>query len=309
MKTLIKFPVLFILMTLLIHSNDAIAQNYVRRSSGIGQKEEKAKKEMPARRSEVEKQKNAPQRDRREALQRKEVKKEAPKQKEVRREEPRRNEVRRDEPRRNEERREPPQRKEVRREAPQRNEVRKEAPRHRESPARYFSSTRHRPPHWMPRFRPAPRDYYYGHRLRHLPRTARRYDYGGTGYYYLDGFYYRLIDGYYCLTRPPVGTILDMAAVSALKALTVAMINTTDDRYNAAEQIYYDDGIFFVLDKNGEYLVIDPPIGTKVPYLPDDYEKVRYDGETLYKVEQVLFQKIYYKGEIFYEVVGLLAIE
>ena len=299
MKTLIKLPMLLIFMTLLIHSNDAIAQNYVRRSSGAGQKKEKVRKEMPARRSEVERQKNAPQ---------KEVKRERP-QKEARREEPRRKEMRRDEPWQKEVRRDGPMQKEVRREVPQRNEVRREAPRHRESPARHFSNTRHRPPHWMPRFRPAPRDYYYGHRLRHLPRTARRYDYGGTGYYYLDGFYYRLIDGYYCLTRPPVGTILDMAAVSALKALTVAMINTTDDRYNAAEQIYYDDGIFFVLDKNGEYLVIDPPIGTRVPYLPDDYEKVRYDGETLYKVEQVLFQKIYYKGEIFYEVVGLLAIE
>lgn len=290
MKTIIKLPMLLIFMTLLIHSNDAISQNYVRRSSGAGQKEEKVRKEMPARRSEVERQKNAPQ-------------------KEARREEPRRKELRREEPWQKEVRRDGPRQKEVRREAPQRNEVRREAPRHREFQARHFSSTRHRPPHWMPRFRPAPRDYYYGHRLRHLPRTARRYDYGGTGYYYLDGFYYRLIDGYYCLTRPPVGTILDMAAVSALKAMTVAMINTTDDRYKAAEQIYYDDGIFFVLDKNGEYLVIDPPIGTRVPYLPDDYEKVRYDGETLYKVEQVLFQKIYYKGEIFYEVVGLLAIE
>ncbi len=169
----------------------------------------------------------------------------------------------------------------------------------------------------MPPFRPAPVDRYYGYRTRRLPREARRYTYAGLDYYFLQGVYYRLVNGFYRICRPPVGAILDAAAVGTLSAITVALL-TQDNVYRGSgdmtyaynpygtEQLFYQDGIFLVLDEYGQYIVVDAPIGARVPYLPQDYKKVKYDGRSYYEVDYTLYRPIRINGEVFYEVVGML---
>lgn len=199
---------------------------------------------------------------------------------------------------------------------PQGNGVHNEGPKGANRPNNFGPAPRPRH-NAMPPFRPAPRDRYYGYQMRKMPREARRYHYAGLDYYFLQGAYYRLVNGFYRICRPPVGAILDAAAIGTLSAVTVALLSQ-NDMYrgggdmtyaynpNSAEEYFYQDGIFFVLDEYGQYIVVDAPLGARVPYLPQDYERVRYNGRSYYKVDYTLYRAIRIGGDTFYEVVGNL---
>jgi hypothetical protein len=179
-------------------------------------------------------------------------------------------------------------------------------------------------------------DHYFGHRLLALPRGYVTMRVGGIDYYYYDGIYYRpyLLGGYY-VCRPPRGTtiastlfnvaltaivintIRDEAArarrAAALSTVygnnrTGYVIRTSDDYYNtnlltqAGQEYYYQDGVFYIL-KNGQYYVIEPPIGALVTEIPADYDEIELDGRTYYQVENTLYKATVIDGALYFEVV------
>ncbi len=197
--------------------------------------------------------------------------------------------------------------------------------------ARPYLEPRHRP---MPSYRYG--DHYFGHRLRALPRGYVTLRVGGLDYYYYDGIYYRpyLLGGYY-VCRPPRGTAIASTlfnvALTAIAINTIRdevararraaelsrvyanrntgyVIRTSDDYYNtnllnqAAQDYYYQDGVFYIL-QNGQYYVIEAPIGALVTEIPTDYDEIELDGKTYYQVENTLYKATVIDGALYFEVV------
>ena len=191
-----------------------------------------------------------------------------------------------------------------------------------------------RPP--MPSYRYG--DHFFGHRITILPRGYVTMRVGGVNYYYYDGIYYRryLLGGYY-VCRPPRGTaiaqtMLNVAltaiAINTIRdeiqraqraaALSTVYVNnntntgyavrTRDDYYNtnlvnqAGQDYYYQDGVFYIL-KNGQYYVIEAPIGALVTEIPADYDEIELDGRTYYQVEDTLYKATVIDGALYFEVV------
>ncbi len=51
--------------------------------------------------------------------------------------------------------------------------------------------------------------HYFGYRISYLPARRTRVVYAGVPYYLLDGIYYRYYRGYYYVSRPPFGIVVD----------------------------------------------------------------------------------------------------
>lgn len=78
--------------------------------------------------------------------------------------------------------------------------------------------------------------------------------------------------------------------------------------YAAAQtEYYYQDGVFYVMDANGEYKVIVPPAGALVETLPDDFDMVTLsDGNEYYKVDDTIYRVTVLEGKPYFEVLGQL---
>ena len=179
-------------------------------------------------------------------------------------------------------------------------------------------------------------DHFFGHRLRSLPRGYMTMRVGGIDYYYYDGIYYRpyWLGGYY-VCRPPRGTVfastLFNVALTAIAINTIRdevqraqraaalstvygnkntgyVVRTSDDYYNTnlsnqlGQEYYYQDGVFYIL-RNGEYYVIEAPIGALVTEIPADYDEIELDGKTYYQVENTLYKTTVIDGALYFEVV------
>ena len=177
--------------------------------------------------------------------------------------------------------------------------------------------------------------HYFGHRIHTLPIGYSLIRVGYRDYYYYDGIYYRpyLGVGYY-ICRPPLGTriaeaMFDMAmtaiaintirneieraqAAAELSRFYAArnadyVVRTSDDYYNvnlasqAGQNYYYQDGVFYTL-RNGEYCVIEAPIGALIDEIPEDYDEVELGGKTYYQVEDTLFKPTIIDGKLRFEV-------
>ena len=195
-------------------------------------------------------------------------------------------------------------------------------------------------PYLEPRHMPAPSyrygDHYFGHRLNTLPRGYVKVHVGGLDYYFYDGIYYRpyALGGYY-VCRPPRGTTIASTLLNvALTAITINtirneieraqraaelsrvystrnkgyVVRTSDDYYtgNIAAQLnqeyYYQDGVFYILH-NGQYYVIEAPIGALVTEIPADYDEIELDGKTYYLVEDTIYKTTVIDGALYFEVV------
>ena len=205
------------------------------------------------------------------------------------------------------------------------------APRHR---APVYSR-----PYLEPRHRPIPYHHhgyhYFGHRIHTLPIGYSLIRVGYRDYYFYDGIYYRPYwDGGYYVCRPPLGTRIATAMFDmALTAITINTIRneierarlaaelssiyaaqnanytlrTSDDYYNtnlvnqAGQNYYYQDGVFYTL-ANGEYAVIEAPIGAIVDEIPEDYDEIEMGGKTYYQVEDVLYKPTIIGGKLRFEV-------
>lgn len=195
-------------------------------------------------------------------------------------------------------------------------------------------------PYLEPRHRPIPYHHYgyhyFGHRIHTLPIGYSLIRVGYRDYYYYDGIYYRPYwNGGYYICRPPLGTMIastlfDVAmttiAINTIRneierARTAAELSgyyaarntnytlrTSDDYYNtnlvnqAGQDYYYLDGVFYTLN-NGEYRVIEPPIGALVEEIPEDYDEIELGGKTYYQVEDTLYKPTIINGKLHFEVV------
>jgi hypothetical protein len=62
-------------------------------------------------------------------------------------------------------------------------------------------------------------------------------------------------------------------------------------------------GAFFAYDEvNDQYIVVDPPAGTIVPYLPEGYEEKTIDGTKYLKLGNVYYRPYYEGDEVVYVV-------
>lgn len=73
----------------------------------------------------------------------------------------------------------------------------------------------------------------------------------------------------------------------------------------ASTDYFYQDGVFYVKEKNGEYKVILPPAGALVENLPEDYVMVTLnDGKEYYKVDDTIYKVSLIDGKPYFEVLG-----
>ncbi len=75
----------------------------------------------------------------------------------------------------------------------------------------------------------------------------------------------------------------------------------------AGSDYFYQDGIFYVKDSDGEYKVIVPPAGALVETLPEDYDMVTLkDNNEYYKVDDTVYRITISDGKPLFEVLGQL---
>lgn len=96
----------------------------------------------------------------------------------------------------------------------------------------------------------------------------------------------------------------DMLAQAAYdKAKRLGLVQS----YAAADmEYYYQNGVFYVLDVDGEYRVIIPPAGAIVDSLPSDRNTVTLGGEVFYQVDDTIYQSRNIDGNLYFEVLGQL---
>ena len=75
---------------------------------------------------------------------------------------------------------------------------------------------------------------------------------------------------------------------------------------SAGSSYFYQDGVFYMMDSDGEYKVIVPPAGALVETLPEDYEMVTLNGEEYYKVDDTVYRVTISEGKPYFEVLGQL---
>lgn len=66
---------------------------------------------------------------------------------------------------------------------------------------------------------------------------------------------------------------------------------------------YYNEGVFYIIGADGDYYVIEPPIGALVEAIPTDYETVIIDDEVFYQVDDTLYRLTIIDGIPYFEVV------
>ena len=75
---------------------------------------------------------------------------------------------------------------------------------------------------------------------------------------------------------------------------------------NAYLDYYYEDGVFYTINRKNQYEVIVPPAGALVESLPEDYEVVNMGGKDYYKVDDTVYNMIVNNGKPAFEVLGQL---
>ncbi|WP_346838585.1 DUF6515 family protein [Microbulbifer sp. SAOS-129_SWC] len=125
----------------------------------------------------------------------------------------------------------------------------------------YRGKDRHhyRPHHWpayRPAYRPAhrhhwrPAHYHYGYRWNRLPRHFARITFGGLGFFYSDGIFYRPFETGYVVARAPIG-----AVVASLPGTAVSVVFGGRNYYVAYDTYYLWDG-----DRRGYRIVANPSL-------------------------------------------------
>ena len=92
----------------------------------------------------------------------------------------------------------------------------------------------------------------------------------------------------------------------AQQAYTVANnLGLVQSYADASANYFYQDGVFYVADKNGQYRVIVPPAGAYVETIPEDYDLVTLaDGKEYYKVDDTVYRITIVEGKPLFEVLG-----
>lgn len=174
-----------------------------------------------------------------------------------------------------------------------------------------------RPGAFIPHDRPAPfhghHHHCYGCRIHSLPYGYVRHIWHDIVFYECAGVFYRCIAGEYFVCRPPYGyifapSVLTVAPAPIIINVTPSAPQPTIQNTASAVNYYYEDGVFFYLNADGQYEVIEAPVGAIVEYLPEDFETVVIDGKELYKVDYTLFKTVVLQGKPMFEVVGTVGL-
>lgn len=73
---------------------------------------------------------------------------------------------------------------------------------------------------------------------------------------------------------------------------------------SAGATYYYQDGVFYAADANGQYSVIIPPAGALVENLPEDFDIVTLNGKEYYRVDDTIYKMTISDGKPYFEVLG-----
>jgi hypothetical protein len=69
-------------------------------------------------------------------------------------------------------------------------------------------------------------------------------------------------------------------------------------------EYFYEDGVFYTINKRNRYEVIVPPAGALVNELPDDYDTIVLNGVEYYKVDDTVYRLVLVDGIPALEVLG-----
>lgn len=143
-----------------------------------------------------------------------------------------------------------------------------------------------RNPGWRYGYLPRRNSYFHS-----LPSTYISINFGGFGYRYWNGVYYRPYNNLFTVVAPPIGIFINTLPVG------YSTLYVRDYPY------YYFNGTYY--DKKGtDYYVVSPPVGAVVESLPTGYETVVIDGETYYTIDGAQYKPVVKEnGEIWYEVI------
>lgn len=127
--------------------------------------------------------------------------------------------------------------------------------------------------------------------IRVVPTTYRTINYGGFGYRYHNGIFYRPYNSTFVVVAPPIGLFINVLPIGYSRI------------YVHNYPYYYYNGTYYDYRDNN-YTVVSPPVGAVVESLPDGYQTVTVDGETYYTVDGAQYKPVVQdNGEIWYEVI------
>ena len=144
----------------------------------------------------------------------------------------------------------------------------------------------HNNPGWRYNYLPMRNSYFST-----LPSTYININFGGFGYRYWDGVFYRPYNNLFTVIAPPIGIFINVLPVGYSRI------------YVRNYPYYYYNGTYY--DQRGnDYYVVSPPEGAIVESLPEGYETVVVDGETYYTIDGAQYRPVVVEnGEIWYEVI------
>ncbi|MEO7766040.1 MAG: DUF6515 family protein [Ferruginibacter sp.] len=124
-----------------------------------------------------------------------------------------------------------------------------------------------------------------------LPSSYFSINFGGFGYRYYDGIFYRPYNNVFRVVVPPIGIYVNVLP------LGYSRIYVHDYPY------YYYNGTYYDYRDNN-YTVVSPPVGAVVESIPDGFETIVADGETYYVADGAQYKPVVQEnGEIWYEVI------
>ena len=141
-------------------------------------------------------------------------------------------------------------------------------------------------PSWRYGYLPRRNSYFHT-----LPGSYFSISFGGIGYRYWDGVFYRPYNNLFTVIAPPIGIYINVLPVGYRR------IYVHDYPYYYYNGTYYDQ-------RGSNYYVVSPPVGAVVESLPAGYETVVIDGETFYTADGAQYKPaVQENGEIWYEVI------
>ena len=112
--------------------------------------------------------------------------------------------------------------------------------------------------------------------------------------------------GIFCRIASQNDAIAASAAAAQASGDLAASLGLVQSYASADTEYFYNDGVFYIKDKSGQYTVIVPPAGALVDTLPDDYEIVTLGGGEYYKVDDTIYRMVVIGGNARFEVLGQL---
>ena len=136
-----------------------------------------------------------------------------------------------------------------------------------------------------------------GHGLKHgvvvtaLPSGNVRTTVAGVTYYYHDGVFYHHGSKGYIVVPAPIGAVVNALPPDTAKVAA------------GADTLTFFDGAFYHWDADKDaYVVVDPPDGSEVPWVPDGYTIADRDGVLYYVYGGVYYRPVLRGGKRVYVV-------